>query len=129
KAMQGFGPSGYVQFLAPGIAIMSALFGSGYAGMGLLNDIERGVLDRMLATPVTRFAIIMARVIHTGMTAMIQSAIILVVALVLGATPAGVRAFLAVLPAAALSGSGMGGLSHCMATLTPRQDPRSAALR
>src|SRR5947208_16422152 len=85
KAVSGFSASGvgssYVQFLAPGIAIMSSLFGSGYAGMGLLNDIDRGVMDRMLATPVTRVAIILSRVIHTGVTAMIQSTMILVVAM------------------------------------------------
>src|SRR5258708_2536347 len=122
KAMSvGFG-GGYVQFLAPGIAIMSSLFGSGYAGMGLLADIDRGVMDRMLATPVTRIAIILARVIHTGATAMVQSSLILVVAMVLCARPAGVGSFLTVLFAAGGLGAGMGGISHCMAMLTRKQE-------
>jgi ABC-2 type transport system permease protein len=128
KAMSaGFG-GGYVQFLAPGIAIMSSLFGSSYAGMGLLNDIDRGVMDRMLATPVTRIAIILARVIHTGATTMIQSAVILVVALFLGARPKSALGFFTVLAAAALLGSGMGGISHCMAILTRKQEAMFAVM-
>src|SRR5215218_8571417 len=60
----GFGASSYVQFLAPGISIMTALFGAAYSGMGLLVDIDRGVLDRMLATPVSRGALLAAPSSH-----------------------------------------------------------------
>ncbi len=128
KAMAGFGSKGYVQFLAPGIAIMSSLFGSSYAGMGMLTDIDRGVLDRMLATPVTRVAIVLARVIHVGTTSMIQSLMILVVAMILGARPAGPISFLAVLFAGGLLGSGMGGVSHCIAILTRKQEAMFAVM-
>ncbi len=124
----GFGSS-YVQFLAPGIAIMSALFGSGYAGMGLLNDIDRGVVDRFLATPVSRSALIIARVLHACMTVSIQGGVILGVAMILGARPrAGVASFAAVLIAAALLGGGMAGISNAMAILTRRQETMFAVL-
>ncbi len=135
KAMSGFsaagiGNAGYVQFLAPGIAIMSSLFGSGYAGMGLLNDIDRGVMDRMLATPVTRAAIILARIIHTGLTAGMQSTMILTVAMILGARPAGTRvvSFVTVLLAAGVMGAGMAGISNCMAILTRKQEAMFAVM-
>src|SRR5580658_11174066 len=124
----GFGGS-YVQFLAPGIAIMSALFGSGYAGMGLLNDIDRGVVDRLLATPVARSALIIARVLHACMTVCIQGGIILGVAMILGARPhAGVAGFAAVLIAASLLGGGMAGISNAMAIITRRQEAMFAVL-
>ena len=64
--IQGFESSSYVQFLAPGIAIMTALFGAAYSGMGILGDIDRGVLDRMLATPVSRGAMIAGRILHSS---------------------------------------------------------------
>ena len=125
----GFGGGSYVQFLAPGIAIMSALFGSGYAGMGLLNDIDRGVVDRFLATPVSRSALIVARVTHACMTVSIQGGVILCVAMILGARPrAHVLSFLAVLIAAALLGGGMAGISNAMAILTRRQETMFAVL-
>jgi ABC-2 type transport system permease protein len=46
--IQGFGASSYVQFLAPGISIMTALFGAAYSGMGMLADIDRGVVAGLL---------------------------------------------------------------------------------
>jgi ABC-2 type transport system permease protein len=52
--LPGFGSDSYVDFLTPGIVIMSALFSAGWNGMGMLNDLQRGVLDRFLTTPVRR---------------------------------------------------------------------------
>ena len=48
----GFESNSYIEYLTPGVVIMTALFGSAWAGMGLLEDLNDGVVDRMLATPV-----------------------------------------------------------------------------
>src|SRR5947207_14527555 len=51
------------------------------------------------------------------------------VALVLGARPhAGVTSFAAVVLASALLGAGMGGVSHCMAILTRKQEAMFAVM-
>ena len=68
-------------------------------------------------------AIIFARVLHTGMTAMIQSTVILIVALFLGAHPKSALGFLTVLAASALLGSGMGGISQQKAAARALFDP------
>src|SRR4029077_3859318 len=78
-ALPGFGAGSYVQFLAPGIAIMTALFGAAYSGMGMLADIDRGVLDRLLATPVARGALLAARILYSAVQVAAQAAIILLV--------------------------------------------------
>ena len=44
--LPGFRSSSYIDFLTPGIVIMSALFSSGWTGMGVINDLDRGVMDR-----------------------------------------------------------------------------------
>lgn len=119
----GFESDSYVQFLAPGIAIMTALFSSAYSGMGLLGDIERGVLDRLLATPARRGALIAARILHSGVQVVLQASIILVVAAFLGARPRGGLLGLAVvLLAASLLSAGFAGLSNAIALLTRRQE-------
>jgi ABC-2 type transport system permease protein len=121
--LPGFEIGSYVQFLAPGIAVMSSLFGSGYAGIGLLVDLERGAMDRMLATPVSRVALIAARVLTTAVTVLLQGAIILAVAAGLGARPRrGALSVAMVLAAAALLGAGMGAFSNFVALLTRRQE-------
>jgi ABC-2 type transport system permease protein len=119
----GFGGGSYVQFLAPGIAIMTALFGAAYSGMGFLADIDRGVLDRLLATPVSRGALIAGRILHSSLQVMLQSAIILAVATLLGARPhGGAVGLLVLLVSAALLGAGFAAFSNALALLARRQE-------
>ena len=41
-AIPGFGPDDYLSFLTPGIVIMGALFGGGWIGLGVIEDLDRG---------------------------------------------------------------------------------------
>jgi ABC-2 type transport system permease protein len=78
------GPS-YLDYLVPGVVIMTALFSSGWSGMGTIDDIERGVLDRYLVGPTNRSAIIVGRVVHEAVSLVIQVLVIGGLALLLGA--------------------------------------------
>ena len=49
--LPGFGGSNYVNFLTPGIVIMTALFSAGWTGMSFVDDMESGVMDRMPRLP------------------------------------------------------------------------------
>src|SRR5690606_5255042 len=119
----GFETTSYLQFLAPGIAVMAALFGSIHSGLGMLSDIERGVIDRFLATPARRGALIGARVAHVATMATVQATLILAIATALGARPGGGGAgILVVLLAAALLGSAFGAVSNAVSLLTRRQE-------
>jgi ABC-2 type transport system permease protein len=125
----GFGASSYVQFLAPGISIMTALFGAAYSGMGLLADIDRGVLDRLLATPVSRGALIAGRILHASVQVVVQAAIILLVAFLLGARPhGGLLGVLAVFLSASLLGAAFAGFSNALALIARRQELVIAAM-
>jgi ABC-2 type transport system permease protein len=125
----GFGASSYVQFLAPGISIMTALFGAAYSGMGLLADIDRGVLDRLLATPVSRGALIAGRILHASVQVVVQAAIILLVAFLLGArSHGGLPGVLAVFLSASLLGAAFAGFSNALALIARRQELVIAAM-
>ncbi|HVT19718.1 MAG TPA: ABC transporter permease [Thermoanaerobaculia bacterium] len=120
-SIPGFGAGSYVQFLAPGIAIMTALFGGAYSGMGLLGDIDRGVLDRLLATPVARGALMASRLLYSATQVTAQSAVILIVAAALGARPhGGAAGVVLVLVSAALLGAAFAAFSNALALLTRR---------
>ena len=41
---------------------MTAFFSAGWTGMGLLEDLDRGVTDRLLTTPISRSALLAGRV-------------------------------------------------------------------
>ena len=125
----GFGTDSYIQFIAPGIAIMTALFSSAYSGLGLMKDIEGGLLDRLLATPVSRLAVVASRVLLAASQVILQASIILIMGFALGARPhGGPLGLLAVLLAAALLGSAFASTSCGLALITRRQELVIAAM-
>jgi ABC-2 type transport system permease protein len=100
--LPGFGATNYIAFLVPGIVAMNALFGGGWSGMSVVNDLDRGVMDRFLVSPVSRTAIIVGRMIQIAVTTIIQATILIVLGLILGAGWSNAITGLLVLMAAAL---------------------------
>lgn len=126
----GFESASYIQFLTPGVVIMTAFFGAAWSGMGLIEDLQEGVIDRMLASPVNRAAMIAARVVHSSLTVTIQAVIILVVGLVLGARFEGnaIAAVVSILLLAGLLGAGFAAISSGAAVLLRRDETLIAVI-
>lgn len=53
----------YVDFLIPGIIIQTVLFGTGQTGVGLADDLKKGIVDRYRSLPMARSAVISGRVL------------------------------------------------------------------
>jgi ABC-2 type transport system permease protein len=127
--LPGFGEQSYVQFLTPGIVVMTAFFGATWSGMSMLEDLDRGVVARFLATPTRRSTLIVSQVLHTGILALIQTVIILGTAWLLGArVERGVVGWLVIMAVAALVAAGFGGISHGTALLVRREETLIAIL-
>ena len=80
----GFPSSSAIQFFAPGLLIMNALFGASFAGFGLIDQLRTGFIERIRITPVDRIAVVVGLVIRTPIVMTIQSIILLLTALVFG---------------------------------------------
>lgn len=120
--LPGFGGS-YIAYLAPGIVVMSALFSSGWSGMGTIEDINRGVTDRLLVSPVRRSALIAGRVAQGAVVIVVQSVIMVGLALAVGASfPGGVLGVAVLVLVAALLGSAFGALSNSLALVTRQEE-------
>src|ERR1700743_589983 len=63
----------YINFLTPGVVIMLAVFSAGWSGMGAVEDIQSGVMDRMLSSPVWRGALNAGAAIYSAFTMMVQA--------------------------------------------------------
>jgi ABC-2 type transport system permease protein len=87
-----FGTHSYIDYLTPGIAVMTAFFSGSWAGMGTIEDLDRGIVERFLTTPARRSAIVTARIVQSGVVATIQALVVLLVGLMMGATNGGVSA-------------------------------------
>ncbi len=122
--LPGLENASYLQFFAPGVVVMTVLFGSAWAGMGLLQDIDMGILSKMLATPVTRLSIITSRVIASMVMLVIQALIIFTIAVIMGVDIAtGVPGVLFSIVLICLLGLGFAAFSNGLALLFKRPEP------
>ena len=103
-----------VDFLAPGILAL-AVMSSAMVGLGIATGFERqyGVLKRLRTTPLGRPALLGAKTLSILAVEAFQVAVLVVVALLLGWSPAG--APLQAVPAIALATIGFAGLGLLMA--------------
>ena len=109
----GFHGNSYIAFLAPGVVVMTAMFSSAWSGMALIEDINRGVTARFLVSPVRREALIAGRILKEAVVVVIQSLIIVALALIVGASfPGGVAGIAALFAVSALLGATFGALSN-----------------
>jgi ABC-2 type transport system permease protein len=121
--LPAFGGRSYLDFLLPGIVVVSALYSGGWAGTASIDDMERGVLDRLLVTPVRRAAVLLGHLGQQALIVVIQAAVLLALGIVIGARFDGGLAGVAVmLGAAVLLGSAVGALSHAVALLSRAQE-------
>lgn len=119
----GFGADSYIDFLTPGIVVMTCLFSAGWSGMGLIDDLDRGVVDRFLVSPASRGSLIAGRLIQGAMVGVIQALIIIALGLVVGATyPGGIAGLTALTVCAVLLGTAIGALSNGVALLSRREE-------
>jgi len=81
----GFSGGSYIDFLTPGIVVMLAVSSAGWTGMALIEDIQSGVMDRQLASPVWRGALNAGTVLYSVLTIALQTTVIVLLALALGA--------------------------------------------
>jgi ABC-2 type transport system permease protein len=101
--LPGFGTASYLDYLVPGVVIMSALSTSMWSGMTVLEEIDRGVMDRFLVLPLHRSAIINASVIMQSLMTTVQSVIIVALGWAAGAHyPGGVAGVLVLIVASVL---------------------------
>jgi ABC-2 type transport system permease protein len=81
----GYHGSSYIEYLTPGVIVMTAISSAGWNGMAFIDDMRSGVMDRMLASPVWRSALNLGNLVYCAMTTAIQSLIIIGVGLAIGA--------------------------------------------
>jgi ABC-2 type transport system permease protein len=120
----GFSPASgsYLEFITPGIVIMTALFSSAWAGTVYVEDMERGVMDRLLASPVRRGAMIVGTLAYQSLTTIVQTLIVFGIALASGARFSGSAGVPVTVLAACLISVVMASFSNAIALLVRQQE-------
>lgn len=125
----GFNAPSYIQFLTPGVIIMTAFFSGGWNGMATIDDVNRGVVDRLLVSPLRRSAFFVGHVLQTSVTIIIQVTIIVLLAYALGAHYSnGLLGVLVMFVAAILLGGALNAASNGLALIFRREETLIATL-
>ncbi len=119
----GFGSGSYITYLTPGVVIMTAIFGSSWTGMSYIEDMQTGVLDRMLTAPVSRGALTGAMLAYQAVTTIVQSVIIIAIGWGIGASfTGGAVGIAALIAVSVLIAVAMAGLSNGFALLSRQRE-------
>jgi ABC-2 type transport system permease protein len=119
----GFADGSYIEFLTPGIVVMLAVSSAGWVGMGFIEDINRGTMDRLLVSPIWRGALNLGSVAQSVLSIVVQSLIVVGLSLAVGAHFHNGVAGVAVLAAVAgLLGAVFASLSNGVAVLTRQRE-------
>ena len=81
---RGFPSTNAIQFFAPGLLIMNALFSAGFVGFSLQDKVDCGFLERLRVTPVSRLALAMGLILVSSIELLIQSVVLVLCALLFG---------------------------------------------
>ncbi len=87
----------YVDYLLPGILLITIGMGISYTGYRLFQDLQSGIFERFQSMPIARSSVLWAHVLTSLISNLISVALVVLVALLIGfRTGAGVLAWLAV---------------------------------
>lgn len=88
----------YLQYILPGVLVMSVLFTTVYSGVSLNTDLTKGVVDRFRSLPISRPAPLVGALLGDTVRYLVAGTVIVVLGVILGFRPgAGVPGVLAAL--------------------------------
>jgi ABC-2 type transport system permease protein len=91
------GTDSYVDYLLPGILLITIASGISYTSYRLFLDMQSGIFERFQSMPIARSSVLWAHVLTSLVANLVSLVVVVIVALLMGfRSPAGVLAWLAV---------------------------------
>jgi ABC-2 type transport system permease protein len=113
------GAKSYITFFTAAVIIQTIASSALQAGIGLVNDLDSGFMDKMRVAPISKSAILFGKLFSDAISTIIQVAIILVIGLALGVSIAsGILGVLMIMAIAATFGIAWSGISLFVALTT-----------
>src|SRR5260221_8456583 len=80
----GFPHGGAYNVFVPGLLVQLGLFGAAGVGFSLIAELRAGVIERLRVTPVSRVALLLGRALRDMLSIVVQSLILVLIALPFG---------------------------------------------
>ncbi|MCW2527346.1 MAG: multidrug transporter permease [Pseudonocardiales bacterium] len=117
----GLGGSASWSVFVPGLLLQLAIFGAGFAGFGIIQEMREGVLDRQRVTPAPRLALLLGRSLGSVVTIGVQAVLLVVVAIPFGLRPSWGGVVLSIIAICVLA-LGISAASYSMGIILKEED-------
>lgn len=117
----GLGGSASWSVFVPGLLLQLAIFGAGFAGFGIIQELREGVVDRQRVTPAHRVSLLLGRTLSNVVTIGVQALLLVAVAVPFGLRSSWGGVLLSVLLVCLLS-LGISAASYSMGLILKDED-------
>ncbi len=123
----GFPEGGALNVFVPGVIVLMGMFGSGFVGFGLISELRDGLVERLRVTPVSRLALLLGRTLRDLLNLIVQTLLLVLVAIPLGleVNLAGLAVAMGILAAIGL---GISSCSYALALILKSEDAMAPVL-
>ena len=112
----------YIEYITPGIIMLTAIFSSIFGGATTLWDRRFGYMSKLLTTPISRTSIVVGKMFGISIISAIQASIIVAIALTLGVRLENPIALLPAMLVIIVFSMGLAGISLIAAVLAKSQE-------
>ncbi len=118
--LPGFPPvQSFLQFMLAGAMMQSLMLAANSGGIALAVDIEMGFTDRLFAAPISRYAVVLGRLVGTAVLGVVAALWFLAIGLIFGAEiEGGVPGALVAVALTAAAAVAIGGIGSAIALRT-----------
>lgn len=124
----GLGGDASWSIFVPGLLLQLVIFGAGFAGFGIIQELREGVVERQRVTPAHRTALIMGRTLSNVVTIGIQAVLLTVVAIPFGLDPSWGGVLVAIMMVCVLA-LGMAAASYSAGLILQDEDSFAPAVQ
>ncbi len=112
----------YIEFMAPGVIILTAIFTSIFGGVNTLWDRRYGFMNKALTSPISRSSIALGKMSAISLIAALQASLILGIALVIGVSFSNFIMIIPIMAIVILFSLGFSGISVMVAATAKSQE-------
>ena len=112
----------YIEFMTPGVIILTAIFTSIFGGVNTLWDRRYGFMNKALTSPISRSSIALGKMLAISLVSALQASLILGIALAIGVNFVNPLMFIPIMLIVILFSLGFSGISVAVAATAKSQE-------
>jgi len=112
----------YIEFMTPGVIILTAIFTSIFGGVNTLWDRRYGFMNKALTSPISRSSIALGKMLAISMIAAIQASLIIGIAFAIGVSFPNFIVIVPIMAIVILFSLGFSGISVMVAATAKSQE-------